>query len=169
MLNEFIEPLLPKSFDKNEWYILVISTIMVLIFLLIPKRFPSKLTLNLILFNLVLSFVIDHLLAMPPHDFYDIMDRPSFELFDLIIYIFAYSFFGYFLLYMYDMLKLNYKRTIVFILTFSIIVTGLEAISTYIFEVYKYHEWNLIFSFLSYIILFLLNVLYFRWIVSTPT
>lgn len=165
MLNEFIEPLLPKAFDKNEWYILIIGIIMLLIFFFIPKRFPSNITLNIFLFNLFLSFVVDHLLAMPPHDFYDILDKPSFELFDLINYIFLYSLFGYFLLYLYDLLKLNYKQTILYILTFSIIATGLEAISTYMFDVFKYYDWKLIYSFPSYIILFLLNVLYFRWII----
>jgi hypothetical protein len=164
MLNEFLVPLLPKSFDKNEWYILFIALIMLLTFLFIPKRFPSKITLNIFLFNLLLSFVIDHLLAMPPHDFYDIVDKPSFELFDLIIYIFLYSFFGYFLLYVYDLLKLNYLKTLLFIIALSMIAICLEAISTHFFDVFKYNEWKLIYSFPSYFCLFLFNVLYYRWI-----
>jgi hypothetical protein len=167
MAHEFVVPLLPKSFDKNEWYILIIAISMVLAFLFIPKRFPFEITLNIILFNLFLSFVVDHLLAMPPHDFYDIIDKPSFEIFDLINYIFLYSIFGYFLLYVYDLLHLNlsYKKTFIFIVTSALIATCLEAISTNFFDVFTYYEWKLIYSFVSYVFLFLFSVLYYRWFI----
>jgi hypothetical protein len=149
--------LLPKSFDENEIYILCIGLFMLSLFALLPKCFPPMVTICIYLYNLFLVTFVDHVLAGPPLDKYDIMDNPKFEVFDIWIYFLIYTISGYFFLCLYDRIRRSLIRSIFYIITAAVITICLEWISLH-FNVFKYKEWSLTFSFFSYIFLYSSNV-----------
>lgn len=142
----------PRDFDQNEW--LIIACVAFLIFLLykLPKRFPTSVTVLLLLFTLTVSRVVDHTIAGPDINFYDIMDSGKFEFFDIFCYI-TYAPFGYIFVYVYDKYKFRGTRLFIFIIAWSIssIIFEMFTASSYI-NFFKYHNWKPIYSFPIYLV-----------------
>jgi hypothetical protein len=76
-LTKILEPLTPKTFDKNELFVLAIVVVCVGVFILIRSLEPQLLQteiIALVVFNLVFATTGDRMLAEPPLDFYDTLD-----------------------------------------------------------------------------------------------
>ena len=150
---------LPKKFDENEIFIIIVSIIFTLILVyLFPKRLSYPINIIIILFNISIGITTDHILAGPPLDLYDVMDSKKFELFDLILYIFVYGPFTYIAIYIYDK-WLYHKSTIkkFFYLVFlSLLNTGFEVIAVYL-KIYIYHGWKPYYSFSVYLLIYYIN------------
>ncbi|MBM6616644.1 hypothetical protein [Bacillus suaedaesalsae] len=159
--------LLPKEFNENEIYILSIGFLMVLIILLLPRKFSDEQTILILLFNFFLSATIDNILAGPSFDFYDIMDDPKFEVMDLFIYLSLYTPSGYLLLYLYKKCVTSIKGMIIFLFLSIGITVIMEWVSKK-FNVYNYNEWNLYYSGISYFFLYIFNILFFYILVNNP-
>ncbi|RCW41518.1 hypothetical protein [Paenibacillus prosopidis] len=154
----------PIHFDANEWFILVISVASWGIFLLLPNRL-SYVTLFIIwLFNGLLAFTADFSLGVKPFDLYDFGDRPEFEWFDVILYLFTYPPTPFFMLHFYSKWRPTGWRFVGYILLFSLATTGLEGISTYGFHVFTYKGWKLWYSGPIYLIIFSLNFLVYHFV-----
>lgn len=154
----------PIHFDANEWFILVISVASWGIFLLLPNRL-SYVTLFIIwLFNGLLAFTADFSIGVKPFDLYDFGDRPEFEWFDIILYLFTYPPSQFFMLYFYSRWRPTGWYLFGYLLLFSLTTVGLEAISTYCFHVFTYKGWKLHYSAPIYLIIYTLNLLVFRFI-----
>ncbi|KAA0546073.1 hypothetical protein FZW96_17310 [Bacillus sp. BGMRC 2118] len=155
---------LPKKFDENEW--LIVASILLLFLLLnkLPKRFPNSITVLLLVFTVALSRVVDHTLAGPDINFYDIMDSGSFEFFDIFCYI-TYAPFGYLFIYIYDKYKLRGLRLFIYLISVAIFSTLFEILtsSSYI-HFFNYHSWKPLYSLPVYLIVQPLTILFFHLI-----
>jgi hypothetical protein len=153
---------LPEKFDENEW--LIIATLVGGIFLykLLPKRFPTSMTLLIVLFSSFYARTLDHILASPLMDFYDVMDSPAYELFGVFSY-FMYSPFAYLFIYLYDKFNIQGMKTALYVFGFSVVGIGYEWIAVKL-GVFTYKEWEFAYSFTVYLFVQYTTILFFEYI-----
>ncbi len=148
----------PERFDLNEWFIILTATTVVVIALLLPKRFSPPLTTFILLFNVFLGQTTDFLIGVPPYDLYDANDRPKYEIMDFVLYFSSYPPVAYILLHFYDKWEVKGLRRILYIGGGAFLTMGLEWVAE-LAHVFKYKEWRLWYSLLVYIGIYTLNIL----------
>lgn len=164
-MNEIInilKPILPKAFDKNELFIIVISLLMTGIALYLHHKNKSLLTTEFIaifLLNLLFSIVGESFLAEPPLDFYDTADRSHAEIADIILQIFVYPPTILIAIQYYSHFKPN---KFIFIFICTLLLTFLEFISIEVFNLFQYKKWKLFYSFFFYLFVMTLNIAFYR-------
>ncbi|WP_078380463.1 CBO0543 family protein [Sutcliffiella halmapala] len=161
MFANVMDPILPKKFDENEVYTIIITILVLTVLVYFQKRQPelSKLELGSIyLFNLLLSTTLESLLADHPIDLYDTVDHAHAEIFDVILQTFAYPATIVIALYFYSRFKPNNS---LYILLWGIILTILERFSL-LFNLFQYKEWTLFYSFIFYILIMVCNIIFFN-------
>ncbi|MFB5188975.1 CBO0543 family protein [Alicyclobacillus fastidiosus] len=156
-----IAAFLPQRFDENEWFILSISCLLVLLIWLLQKNWPKLSITELIfifLFNQCFSAIIDHLLAMPPFDWYDTGDHPYPAMDDIFLHVMMYPGMTYIVLYVYMLWRPKYAWLIGYIIVCSFVTTVLDWMSTRYFHVITYKSWNIMYSFGFYSLVFVINI-----------
>lgn len=156
-----LNPILPKTFDKNEIYLIFISILVTFITLYLHNKNKSILTTEFIaifLINLLFSIIGEAFMAEPPLDFYDTADRPHAELADLVLQIFVYPPTILIAIQFYAKYKPNQY---LFVFTFALLLTFLEYVSVEIFNLFKYKKWNLFYSFLFYLLVMAINIIFY--------
>jgi hypothetical protein len=76
-----------QKFNCNEWFVIAALTIGVILVWKLPKRFPIRKSLIYFLGFVFLGMVFDNTVGIPPFDYYDVMDRSSYELMDFVSYL----------------------------------------------------------------------------------
>ncbi|MBD0380535.1 hypothetical protein [Paenibacillus sedimenti] len=153
---------LPIHFDANEGFITIVSIVLLLLFIALPKRIPMPVALLIMIFNSYLGRATDNILASPaPYDLYDTMDTHSYDLFDLLLYSLPYPLQGYLYVYFYDKFRLRGAYQAIHIIIWSVASIIFEAIGVWL-SVFKYHGWHLSYSFPVYLLTFCLNSLLFH-------
>lgn len=157
-----IKPMLPKKFDENDWFVIVVTIIVVAGIYYVTMKNRKLLWTELIcvfVFNLQLTTIGDYFLAMPPYDFYDTVDRNSGELMDIFLQNIIYPGTVLFIMNFYNIFA---KKKIIFILLSASILSSLEWIGVYLFHLYTYHSWKFYYSTFFYIFVITLNILFFN-------
>lgn len=152
---------LPLKFDWNEWFVLLASAVLVILFFLLPRRFPKYFTMMNLLFTVCLVMTVDDVLALKPYDYYDWMDQDEFELFDVFTYFFLYPPMGYFFLYFYDRWKLRSWKLLFYILTWTTFSIGFEWVCVKS-HVLTYKGWSLVYSIPVYLAVFGIELSFFH-------
>lgn len=142
--------LFPGKFDINEWFIIIMILVNVIIMLRLPQRLPSTIMLLIMMIGLASAKTLDHIFGTPPLDFFDVNDSPKYELFDLLIY-FLYSPFAYYLVYFYDKWHLKGFAAWLYVLAWSVFAIGLDWTCVQL-HVYLYKKWTLLYSLPVYLI-----------------
>ncbi|NPV91641.1 MAG: hypothetical protein HPY50_12795 [Firmicutes bacterium] len=153
----------PVRFDANEWFIIATGILFWLAVFWLPRRFSLTTILTICLFNLFLGQMTDFIIGKPPLDYYYYNDTIKYEYFDLLLYLVPYPAFGYFINYIYHWLGYRGWRLAGYILAGALVTTGMEWISVRFFHVFTYTGWRLLYSFLVYILVFVLNLMVFRF------
>jgi hypothetical protein len=151
----------PKHFDENEWFIIVIILLSLSLFKL-PKRFPTGITILIIVFSMSLPKIIDHSIAADPYNLYDLNDSNKFELFDVLLDA-LYPPFGYLCVYLYDLLHPKGYKIVLYILSWTVIGVGFEYIAIQ-FNVFDHHGWKLIYSLPTYIATLSIYLLFYEFL-----
>jgi hypothetical protein len=152
----------PQKFDWNEWFITIILIVNVVLFLLLPKKFPASITIMLLLFGMTQAktcdFIFDKLF-----DLYHTNDLKKYEWFDLLL-IGVYPPFSYFYIYIYQ--TFNFKGISLFI---YIVLVGLFSICfeylAFLVHVFNYTGWKLLYSFPVYLIVLCCTLLFYHLII----
>ncbi|WEG13265.1 hypothetical protein PU629_02550 [Pullulanibacillus sp. KACC 23026] len=155
---------LPKHFDQNEWFIIIIIVLSIFLYLLLPKRFPTVITAIQILYSIALPKILDHTIAVNPYNLYDLTDSSKYELFDLIMYA-IYPPFVYLFIFLYDYFHLKGIRFVLYIIAWSFFAIGIEFIANRL-HVYNYHGWKLIYSLPLYTFIMLIDVLLYHFCIK---
>lgn len=156
---------LPQPFDKNEWFVLIGIMVSYSIVRFLPKRFPTVISVLLMLFGPIVARMCDHFLASPKLDLYNLMDTPNYDLFDLFTY-FLYAPFSYFFIYFYDRWKVKGAGMLLYLFLWTVASAFFEWIHT-LFHVFTYHNWRLSYSFTVYLVVQCLELLYYYLLVRT--
>jgi hypothetical protein len=160
VISNIFAPLMPGKFDENEIFSLCISIVVLALLYLIHQKYKELLWTEFIalyIFNLLLITLVESTLAEPPIDFYDTLDFPHAELFDIVLQVIVYPVQMIILIYFYPLKRVNF---LFFVLTSAIILTGLELISLQ-FNLFQFKKWNSGFSFLFYCLAVGLNLFFF--------
>ncbi|WP_108669922.1 hypothetical protein [Peribacillus acanthi] len=155
---------LPKSFDENEWFVIILLIVSVLIIRKLPRKFPKSITILLLLFPTASARLIDKFLSAPDKDFYDVFDTSAFELFDLLSYA-MYAPFGYFFIYIYDYFKPKGGKLVFFIIGSSFFAIGFEWI-THQFHLFEYKNFTFTQAFVFYMGSQISTVLFYHFILK---
>ncbi|MDZ5471449.1 hypothetical protein SM124_06780 [Bacillus sp. 31A1R] len=153
---------LPEKFDENEWLVIGVLMSGIVIYKLLPKRFPISLSILIMIFSATYARAFDHILASPLLDFYDVMDSPKFELFGVFTYI-MYAPFGYLFVYIYDKFKIEDKYIVLYIFIWSFFGIGFEWLSSKC-NIFTYKHWNLAYSFTIYLFVQYHTIVFFRYL-----
>lgn len=156
---------LPQNFDQNEWFLIVWLIISFAVVFLLPKRFPLSITILIMLLSSTVARLSDHLLSSPNLDLYDVMDAPTYEIFDLLSYV-LYPPFAYLFVYIFDKLNIRGFWIVTYIVIGSLGGIMYEWLSAY-FNVFNYKGWHLRYSFSVYLISQTFTLLFFRYIKRT--
>jgi hypothetical protein len=152
----------PEVFDQNEWFVLIVLFLSLVIVYLLPKRMPLSITVLIMIYSFTVARLSDHLLSSPKIDLYNIMDTEKYEFFDLILYL-LYAPFGYFFVYIYEKIRVRGYWTVVYILLWSSFGSLFEWVSVY-FNIFTYKEWELKYSFTVYVFTQTLTLLLFNYL-----
>ncbi|WP_028608478.1 hypothetical protein [Paenibacillus harenae] len=154
----------PTRFDANEWFILIVSVVTWGMFMLLPRRLSYVSLFIVWLFNGLLAFTADFSIGVKPFDLYDFGDRPEFEWFDIILYLFTYPPSQFLMLHFYSKWKPAGWLLFGYLLLFSVVTLALEGIATYWFHVFTYNGWKLYYSAPAYLVIYTLNLFVFRYV-----
>jgi hypothetical protein len=153
---------LPVKFDQNEWFIILNCSLGYFWLLLAPKRYPQVISVLVILFTFTVAIIMDHTLATPPLDLYDVNDRKKYELADVITY-FMYTPYALLSVYLYDKFKPNGLFFTVYVIIWSLLAVGFEWLAV-ILNVFKYNGWTLLYSFSFYLFATSVHFKFFQFI-----
>ncbi|WP_417900340.1 hypothetical protein ABN702_08885 [Bacillus haimaensis] len=161
LYSNIMDPILPKQFDKNEIYTIVITifVLSLLYYLLKRERQLSALEVfSVYLFNLFLTTTLESLFAEPPLDMYDTIDYAhAAEIFDVILQTLVYPPPIVIAIYFYSKYQPNW---LIYTLCWGMILTTLELISLQ-FNLFQFKNWTSLYSFFFYVFIMALNILFF--------
>ncbi|UUZ82955.1 hypothetical protein LJK88_02805 [Paenibacillus sp. P26] len=147
----------PATWSSNEWFVLICNVIVWTIVWLLPKRFTRVEKMLPFLFNFYLGVSVDLIIGVKPYDWYDVMDLPKTEIFDIVLYATLYPVTAYLVLYLYDFLRPAGLWLWIYLAVCAVVTTGLEGLSV-IFDVFTYKGWKLPYSLPVYFVIYWLNV-----------
>ncbi|WP_442595596.1 hypothetical protein [Neobacillus sp. D3-1R] len=107
-----------KSFDTNEWFIIISLIALNTLILITPKLFSFVEGLVYYLFGVFFVTFFDHTLSVIPWDYYDVNDNSKFQFMDLLSYIMNGPY-AYFFVYLYSKLKIHDFTTIPYLVVWS--------------------------------------------------
>jgi hypothetical protein len=140
-----------QQFNLNEWYLIVLLFVVILIFVFVPKRFSTQVSIVFLLFGTYTGYLIDFFIGIDPLNFYDVNDSSKYSFFDVITYI-IFGPWSYFYFYIYDRLRLTLTQAPLYILIWSCLGIMVEWISQEI-GVYHYrHGYAIYYSLFIYIV-----------------
>jgi hypothetical protein len=147
----------PVHFDSNEWFILAAGLIGITVTFLLPRRFPVALSAIIWAFNFFLAIVLDHFFAGPAYDLYDIFDSPKYEWFEMFAYLIVYPPAAYALVYGYDKWRPTWTALAAYLIGWVLLTTLLEWLAL-VCGVYHYKNWRIVYSILTYVIVYIMNI-----------
>ncbi|ALC88909.1 hypothetical protein AM500_03165 [Bacillus sp. FJAT-18017] len=152
----------PDKFDKNEWSILVLVILNILLFVFLPKRIPREITPLIVLLSISFPKIIDHTMAVAPFNLYDLTDMKKYELFDVILYG-AYPAFGYLFVYLWDYYRFKGVKLVLYLLSWSIFAIVFELLLVKL-QVFLYTGWKIAYSLPVYSVVLSLTFLFYKFI-----
>jgi hypothetical protein len=150
-----------SHFNANEWFVIAMIVVGVIMILILPKRFTPIQTLFTLLIGIVFGLIFDQTIGIPPFDFYDIGDRSTHQLFDIFSYS-MYAPFGYLFIYIYKWLGLKGFYIIPYIVIWSLLSIATEWVSLLVGLFHYKHGYKLIFSVPIYLFLQSIHYLLFQ-------
>jgi hypothetical protein len=141
-----------RGFNANEWFVIAMIVIGGIAVLVFPKRFtPTQTAFNLMI-GVVFGLMLDHTIALPPFDYYDVGDKAQSEFFDIFSYI-MYCPFGYFYIYFFERLKIRGFKTLLYIAIWTCLGILIEWLGVNVGVFHYKHGYKLMYSVPIYLIL----------------
>lgn len=138
-------------FNANEWFIIAGFCVGYLTLLILPKRFPAKVTMVFVLCGIYSGFFYDHSLSVEPVDFYDVNDSSAYQFIDFISYL-MFGPWSYLYFYVWDRLDLKYRFAPIGIFLWAAMSWGFEKLAL-LCHVYHYKNgFELSYSFPIYLV-----------------
>lgn len=100
------------TFDWNEWYNIIMSSLFFSLFFLIRKYFPPAMIAVIWVYNVTLIGTIDYFLVASPFQLFYFLDNKSYEISAALYHWFVYPCAALLFLYGYDKWELHGKKTV---------------------------------------------------------
>lgn len=108
------------TFDWNEWFFIITTMIMFLLFLPIRNYFPAIIVIIIWVFNISYVATIDYFLLATPFRLYIYGDNASYELSGALYHLVIYPCASMLFLYGYDKWAFYGKKTVWYILGWTV-------------------------------------------------
>jgi hypothetical protein len=108
------------TFDWNEWFFIITTTIMFLLFLPIRSYFPAIIVIIIWVFNITYVATIDYFLLATPFRLYIYGDNATYELSGALYHLIIYPCASILFLYGYDKWELYGKKTVWYIFAWTV-------------------------------------------------
>lgn len=153
---------LPKHFDGNEWFIIIVLVLSIFLMRL-PKKMPTEVAYLIVLLSPAIPIIIDHTIAaISPYDVYRVNDSEKYEVFDILL-IGVYVPFGYLCVYFYEWFRPKKMKIVLYILCWSLFAICFEFVIVRL-HVFTYHGWSLEYSFPTYLLVISLFLSYYEFL-----
>ncbi len=136
-----------ESFDKNEIYTLILLLGGYAAVFISPKKLPLPITVLFLTWGLATAMLVDFTIGGGMMDFYKINDANGYEFADFLTYL-QFPIFSYFFIYFYEVLNINKKRFIFYVIGWVIISLSMEKLSVFMGVIHYQHGYNMYFSLL---------------------
>ncbi len=156
---------LPEQFNENEWFIILTIVCGFILILFLPKRYPLVISILMILFTVTIAIIMDHLIATPPLDLYDLNDLKKYEVTDIITYL-MYSPYALLCVYLFDKFDPKGIYITAYVILWSLFALGFECLAVF-FNVFKFSGWTFLNSFAFYLLATSIYILFFRFIMGS--
>lgn len=151
------------QFDRNEWFVLVMTILGYAAIVLLPRRVPlSYLFLGLV-WGFASSTLFDFTIGGGLMDFYRVNDTNRYELTDLITY-FMFAPFGYFIINFYEILKIKKRTMIPYILGWTIVGVGVQWIAEWMHMTKYQHGYRLEYNIAVFLIVQTVTVCFYDYV-----
>lgn len=151
------------TFDWNEWFFILSSMIILLLFFPIRKYFHPVIVLIIWIGNIAYVSTIDYFLLATPFKLYIFGDNSTYELSGALFHLFMYPCASLIFLYGYDKWQLNRRKTFWYILFWTVFSLFFEWLSVKNGAL-TYTGWKLSYSIPTYPITAVLLIILFRYI-----
>ncbi|WCK55090.1 hypothetical protein PP175_03625 [Aneurinibacillus sp. Ricciae_BoGa-3] len=108
--------------------------------------------------------IIDHAIAVPPLDLYDINDQPKYEFFADVGYL-MYTPYAYLAVYLFDKFKPKGLQITLYIFLMAVAGVLFERLAVY-FHVFTYKGWTTLYSFPVYLGVATLHLIFSTFLVN---
>ncbi|KPV42535.1 hypothetical protein AN477_16980 [Alicyclobacillus ferrooxydans] len=149
-----------NQFNANEWFVIVALFLGLFVTFKLPSRFSRKLSALYFLCGISFGAFFDLTLGTIPRSFYDIGDSSTYQFVDFLSLL-MYGPFSYLFFYLYDFLKLNLKLSPLYILSWTLLSLGTEWLGVQLGVFHYHYGYGLQISFVIYLIVHSLWVLFF--------
>lgn len=150
------------TFDWNEWFFIITTTIIISLFLPIRTYFSPVIVVIIWIFNIAFVSTIDYFLLATPFKLYIFGDNPTYELSGALFHLFMYPCASIIFLYVYDKWELYGKKTVWYILFWTVFSLFFEWL-TVKNHALTYTGWKLHYSIPFYPITAILLIILFRF------
>lgn len=154
-----------ETFDKNEISLSIMLLLAFTIFALLPKKLPRKITLLSLMWGISSAMLFDFTIGGGLLDVYKVNDMNRYEVFDVFYYI-LFSPFSYFFVYFYEVLKINKKTFLFYIVVWSFIGLAANWLLTKLEIIHFQHGYKLAYSLSVFLIIQTTTGLYYELIKS---
>ncbi|MDR4947363.1 hypothetical protein [Neobacillus cucumis] len=113
-----------ESFDKNEISLLVIIAIFYIAYFLLSRKVAPQVRILALLWGITIGILFDFTIGGGLLDYYKLNDSNHYEVMDIVYYL-TFGPFGFFFFYFYEILHINKKTFIYYVVAWTI--TGLAA------------------------------------------
>jgi hypothetical protein len=107
-----------KSFNLNEWFIIISLVLMSILIWITPKIFSILDGTAYFVYGLIYGMFYDHTISVRPWDFYDVNDSSAYQVMDFLSYV-MYGPYSYFFLYFYVKLRIKGFMHIYYVLAWT--------------------------------------------------
>jgi hypothetical protein len=154
--------MLPKTMNENDWFIIItLCTAYTLVYRL-PSLFPRSLSILVMFFSLSLAKGADNTLGVKPLDLYDTNELPIFDIIDLLTWA-IYPAAGYLFIYFFHRQRISGIYTAIYLIICAQLATWFEWICVH-FRVFHYKDWTLAYSYVTYLIVQPLTIVFFEYL-----
>lgn len=152
-----------NKFNLNEWFVIALLTIGLVLVWRLKKRFTAKETIIYLLYSFFIAMVLDHTISVKPIDFYDVNDSSRYAFMDFLTYL-MYSPYGYLFIYCYDYFKVKSSYAPAYILLWALVSITMEFIAHKL-GVYHYKNgYQIYYSFPIYLMTYTLFFRLFKFL-----
>lgn len=150
------------TFDWNEWFFIITTTMILALFYPIRKYFPPVMVIIIWICNITYVATIDYFLLATPFKLYIFGDNPTYELSGALFHLFMYPCASIIFLYIYDKWELHGKKTAIYILFWTGFALFFEWLSVKN-NALTYTGWKLYYSIPFYPITSILLIILFHF------
>ncbi|MBL0386304.1 hypothetical protein JJB07_06505 [Tumebacillus sp. ITR2] len=152
----------PWKFDGNDWFLVISMGVLLLVILMLPKRFPAALWIPLVMYSGLLAQTSDMVLA-GVYDVYDFLDSQALEPTYAVAQFVLYPEMALLYCYFYEKWHVRGWKLGLYILVWVGFSTWYEWLSVQ-FHVLHYKGWILLYSVPVYLLVFLSLIFMYNWV-----